>query len=176
MLVNYAHATNDGRLVFGRGGSRLAFAARIGNRFAIPALSAAEMTQQLYRMMPTLPAVHISHAWAGPVDRSHDGVPLLGYLDRRRRVYYAAGLSGNGIGPSLLLAKMVSRTMMRCDDEFQSLGNLFDSRRRPSFPYEPLRFIGGRIVRASVLKKESLEEKGVRVPAVLRYAARHVPR
>ena len=39
--------------------------------------------------------------WTGPIDRSHDGLPLFGRLGGRPDIVFGAGYSGNGVGPVL---------------------------------------------------------------------------
>src|SRR5439155_10487788 len=67
MLVNYYRNTLDGRLVFGRGGGKLAFGGQIGTSFDGPSPRADAVTASLPTLYPSLRDVPVTHNWMGPI-------------------------------------------------------------------------------------------------------------
>jgi glycine/D-amino acid oxidase-like deaminating enzyme len=119
LTLRYTRRTGDGRLVFGRAGARLAYGARIGAKFHRDQRSADELERELPRYVPAAQGAAITHAWAGPVDRSPDGLPTFGELPgSRTRVLYAIGFSGNGVAPALLAARALSGLAVGRKDEW----------------------------------------------------------
>ncbi|MDQ3671141.1 MAG: FAD-binding oxidoreductase, partial [Actinomycetota bacterium] len=166
LLVNYYRRTEDGRLAWGKGGGGLAFAGRVGSRFDGRSPRAAEVTHDLRRIYPQLRDARITHSWTGPIDRTPAGLPFVGRLAGRDDLYYAYGFSGNGVGPSHLVARIVASKVLRRDDEWAATRlperpeGLFPRSRSGAFPPEPLRYVVGRVVRAAVARKEAAEDAG----------------
>jgi hypothetical protein len=73
-------------------------------------------------------------------------------------VHYAAGFSGNGVGPSWLAGQSLASLVLRADDEWARLP-LVD-RRVARVPREPIRFVGGSLIRAAALACEEADEEG----------------
>ena len=69
---------------------------------------------------------------------------------------YAVGYSGNGVGPSYLGGRILSSLALGLDDEWT------DSRLAHGpvggFPPEPIRFLGGQLVRRAVVRKERADD------------------
>jgi glycine/D-amino acid oxidase-like deaminating enzyme len=156
VLVHYAQASPDGRIVFGRGGGAFGTAGRVvGRHFADPAAS-AEVEAGLRRWFPSLAGVRITHRWGGPVDHAPGHLPWVAQIGDA--VHYAAGFSGNGVAPSALVGRILARRALRIDDELTRCGIVGDP---PGLmPPEPLRSAGGRVVRAAVHRAEAAEEEG----------------
>lgn len=154
-MVDYYRTTRDGRIVFGKGGWGIALGGRIGSEFDRNATRAAEVTADFHRVYPMLTDVPIDRDWSGAVDRSTDGLPLIGHLGGRRHLLYGIGWSGNGVGPSVVGGRILASLALDLDDEW-SRSPLVD---RPfgKFPPEPIRFLGAHIVRAAVSRKERAE-------------------
>ena len=70
-------------------------------------------------------------------------------------IFYGIGWSGNGVGPSRLGGKILSSLALGLEDEWSQCGLV--GRKVRQFPPEPLRYIGGNIVRAAVARKERAE-------------------
>ncbi len=156
LMVHYYRTTLDGRVAFGKGGGGLAFGARIDPTFNGPAPLAAEVTARLRVTYPALTGVPITATWNGPIDRTLDGLPFFCALGRPDLVC-GAGYSGNGVGPSALGGQILASLALGHDDEWSGCGLV----RRPprGLPAEPWRYIGGRIVRAAVVRKERAEDE-----------------
>jgi putative aminophosphonate oxidoreductase len=162
MMVCYYRTTRDGRIAFGKGGWGLIYGAGIGPRLDRDRARAALVTADLHRYYPTLRDVPITHDWSGPIDRSMDGLPLIGRLDGRHNILYGIGWSGNGVGPSVVGGRILASLALERDDEWSRSGLVDRPHRR--FPPEPVRYLGARLVRGAVLRKERAEADERRPP------------
>ena len=174
LMLNYYHARADGRVMFGRGGLALAHGRHIARRFDGPSPRAAAVAGRLRHFYPGLADVAVSHSWTGPIDRTRSGLPFFGHLAGRPDILFGAGYSGNGIGPTVLGGRILASLALGRDDEWARCG-LVASREKP-FPGEPLRSIGGTIVRRAVARKEASEDRGRRPGFITRRLANLVPR
>jgi len=168
-LVNYYRRTADGRVVFGKGGGTLALGGRIGARFDDPGNRAEEVGRQLRRIYPGLWDVPVARRWSGPVDYSLSGLPFFVRLDAIPSVLVGAGFSGNGVGPSRLAGEALARIALEGGD-----GGLPAALTRvpaKPLPPEPIRYLGGRAVRAAVARKERAEDLGGRGSPVTTFLA-----
>jgi putative aminophosphonate oxidoreductase len=160
MLVNYYRNTLDGRLVFGRGGGKLAFGGNVGTAFDGPSPRADVVAASMRVLFPSLRDVPVTHSWMGPIDRTQVGLPFFGRLGGRDDVVYGLGYSGNGVGPTFLGGRILASLALGLDDEWSRAGLVRDP--AGLFPPEPLRYVGGRLVRSAVERKEDAEDRGGR--------------
>jgi putative aminophosphonate oxidoreductase len=161
LLVNYYRTTRDGRLVFGQGGGALAFDGRVGDAFEGPTRREDEVRAGLHLIYPSLADAAITHTWTGPIDRTAVGLPFFWRLGGRPDIVCGAGYSGNGVGPSRLGGRILASLALELEDEWSSCGLA----RAPTggwLPPEPLRYLGGRLVREAVVRKERAEDEGRR--------------
>jgi glycine/D-amino acid oxidase-like deaminating enzyme len=147
MFLHYFRTTEDGRVLMGSAGGTRRHAER-GLRLLLPALADARIT----------------HDWGGPIDVSADRLPQVG---SRGRIHYAAGFTGNGVGPTWLAAQALSSLVLRANDEWSRLPLV--NRYVPRLP--PFKNAGGELVRRSILAVEQAEEEGRRAPLVARAGA-----
>jgi putative aminophosphonate oxidoreductase len=173
LMIDYYRTTSDGRIAFGKGGWGIALAGWIPRSFDRSTRRARAVTQDLRHAYPALGDVPIEHDWSGPIDRSADGLPLLGYLGGREHILYGVGWSGNGVGPSLLGGKVLAARALGRDDEYGSFP-LWD-RRSGSFPPDPIRYVGAHLVREAVRRKEIAEQSERRPNPLFSWLARFVP-
>jgi glycine/D-amino acid oxidase-like deaminating enzyme len=174
LTLRYTRRTDDGRLIFGRAGTRLAYGARIGPKFHGDQRSVNDLRVELARYVPAARDAAITHAWAGPVDRSPDGLPTFGELGGgRMRLLYAVGFSGNGVAPALLAARALAGLATGHEDEWTRCAIVERGGKR--FPPEPIRYVGGRIVKAAVTAAEEREEVERTAPQLLKQLARLAP-
>jgi hypothetical protein len=110
----------------------------------------------------------VERAWGGPIDVSSDHLPFAGTVPGAR-VHYAAGYSGSGVGASWICGQALASLTLRTDDEYTRLPLV--TRRVPALPPEPIRRLGGGIVRGSILACEEREEDGRRPPLPARLVA-----
>lgn len=172
LMVHYYRTTFDGRIAFGKGGGRLGYDARIGASFNGPSPMEQELAARLRAVYPAFAAIPIAASWTGPIDRTVDGLPFFHALGRPD-LLCGAGYSGNGVAPSLLGGRILASMALGRDDDWARCGLV----RRPprGLPAEPFRYIGGRIVRSAVARKERAEEAGRRPTRIDRAVARLAP-
>jgi glycine/D-amino acid oxidase-like deaminating enzyme len=173
LMVHYYRTTRDGRIAFGRGGGRLAFGGRVDGAFDYNERQTRELTEELPRLVPFARGVTLTHAWGGPIDRTTDGLPFFGRLPGSARVVYGVGFSGNGVAPSLTAGKILASSALGRDDVWSACGL---NRGVPGrFPPEPVRFVGGLVVREAVRRKETREDDAKSVDPVTRAVASLAP-
>jgi glycine/D-amino acid oxidase-like deaminating enzyme len=172
LMVHYYRTTGDGRIAFGKGGGRLAYGARIDASFTGPSPLADEVARHLRATYAWLATVPIAASWTGPIDRSVDGLPFFLTLGRRD-LACGAGYSGNGVGPSVLGGRILASLALGLDDEWARCGLVRTPPR--GLPGEPLRYLGGRIVRGAVARKERAEDAGRRPARIDGAVARLAP-
>jgi glycine/D-amino acid oxidase-like deaminating enzyme len=159
LMVHYYRTTKDGRVAFGRGGGRLAFGGRVNSNFDYSGDQTEELKADLVRLVPGAEGVPVTNAWGGPIDRTTDGLPFAGRLPGRVPIVYGTGYSGNGVAPSLTFAKILASSALGLADEWSGAGL---NQGVPSrFPPEPVRFLGGLVVREAVRRKEGREDRGL---------------
>jgi glycine/D-amino acid oxidase-like deaminating enzyme len=166
MFLHYFRTTPDGRVLMGSGSGPI-------GPYRHDAASIARAERGLRRLLPALAGTKITHAWGGPIDVSADRFPFVGTLPGSR-VRYAAGFSGNGVGPTWLAGQILASLVTGREDDWTSLP-LLDRRPRRSLPPEPLKRLGGNAVRRAILRVEEAEEEGREPPAPARAIAA-VPR
>jgi glycine/D-amino acid oxidase-like deaminating enzyme len=173
LMVHYYRTTRDGRVAFGRGGGRLAFGGRVNSNFDFNEAQTAGLKEDLVRLVPASDGVEITNAWGGPIDRTTDGLPFAGRLPGRVPVVYGTGYSGNGVAPSLTFGKILASSALGRSDEWSEAG--LNRGIPPRFPPEPVRFLGGLVVREAVRRKEGREDRRQRVDPVTRALAGLAP-
>jgi glycine/D-amino acid oxidase-like deaminating enzyme len=159
MFLHYFRTTNDGRVLMGSGSGPIGFGGRIDDRFTKDDPTGARAEHGLRRLLPGLAEARITNSWGGPIDVSSDHLPFFGTVPGTR-IHYGAGYSGHGAGPSWLGGQILARLVQGVDDELTRLP--FVTRRVPKLPPEPLRRLGGGLVRASIMACEEAEEEGRR--------------
>ena len=168
MFLHYFRTTNDGRVVMGSGSGPIGFGGRLDGRFTADGPSVARAEAGLRFLLPGLVGARIERAWGGPIDVSADHVPFFGTLPGTR-VHYGAGYSGNGVGPSWLGGRILARLALGVEDELTALP-LVNRRIRP-LPPEPIKRLGGGLVRGAALRAEEAEQAGRRPALPLRAIA-----
>jgi glycine/D-amino acid oxidase-like deaminating enzyme len=168
MFLHYFRTTSDGRVLMGSGSGPIGFAGRVDDRFSLDGPTAARAEAGLRRLLPGLDAVRVERAWGGPIDVSSDHLPFFG-TKHGTRIHYGAGYSGHGVGPSWLGGKVLASLVLGADDEWTRLPLV--TRRVPTLPPEPLRRIGGGVVRSAIMACEAAEEQGRRPSLAARTGA-----
>jgi glycine/D-amino acid oxidase-like deaminating enzyme len=168
MFLHYFRTTPDGRVLMGSGSGPIGFRGRLDGRFSGDLATAARAERGLRRLLPDLAGARIERAWGGPIDVSADHFPFFGTV-RGKRIHYGIGYAGNGAGPSWLGGQILASLALRRDDEWTALP--LATRRVPSLPPEPLKHLGGGVVRAAILACERAEEEDRRPPLAARVAA-----
>ncbi len=168
MFVHYFRTTPDGRVLMGSASGPIGFGGRVDRRFThdVPTVRRAEAA--LRRLLPGLDGARIERAWGGPIDVSSDHLPFFGTVPGKR-IHFGAGYSGNGAGPSWLGGRILASLVCGADDEWSR--SPLATRQVPGFPPEPLRRLGGGLVRWGILGVEEAEDAGRRPPPFARAVA-----
>jgi glycine/D-amino acid oxidase-like deaminating enzyme len=177
LMVHYAQVTVDGRIAFGRGGGALGVAGRVGPRHFHDPATVAAVVADLGRWFPQFADVPLARAWGGPVDRAPGHLPFAGRLGADGNVLYATGFSGNGVAPSALFGRILGRQVLGVRDADTT--SPLTGGPPALLPPEPVRSIGGELVRAALGRLERAEESGRTAPRTRRalghLVAAHTP-
>jgi glycine/D-amino acid oxidase-like deaminating enzyme len=168
MFLHYFRTTNDGRVLMDSGSGPIGFRGRLDGRFTADAPSVGRAEAGLRYLLPDLAAAKIERAWGGPIDVSADHFPFFGTVPGTR-VHYGAGYSGNGVGPGWRGGPIIARLALGIADELTGLP-LVNRHFRP-LPPEPVKRLGGGLVRAAALRLEEAEEDGRRASLPVRAVA-----
>jgi len=161
LMVHYYRPTPDGRVAFGKGGCAL------GSRWHVDSSltrrRSGRLAQRMREVYPAFGDVRIDASWSGPIDRPIDGLPFFTALGRPDLIC-GGGFSGNGVGPTVLAGKILASMVLERDDQWSRCGLVRTPPR--GLPPEPVRYLGGRLVRSAVARKERAEDAG-RAPLAL---------
>ncbi len=166
-MLHYFRTTDDDRIAFGWGGGRVVPGVRMRGHAEVDAGLAAAVIRHLIRFFPELTGTRIDHAWGGPIDVSPSHTPIVGTLDGR--VHHGFGFTGNGVGPSRMVAHSLAALALDRRDEHSRLPIVEP---KPLLvPPEPLRYVGGMVIREALLNKERAQEMGHRPNPIARLIA-----
>jgi glycine/D-amino acid oxidase-like deaminating enzyme len=168
MFLHYFRPTPDGRVLMGSGSGRLEPGGRVGPGVLDDVAAQARAHDGLRTLLPALADVRVDARWSGPIDVSADKLPRFGTV-AGTRIHYGAGYSGNGVGPSWLGGQILASLALGERDEWTALPLV--ERRARRLPPEPLRYVGGRVVRWGTLATEDAIGAGRRPSAPARAAA-----
>jgi glycine/D-amino acid oxidase-like deaminating enzyme len=172
MFLHYFRTTNDGRVLMGSGSGPIGYGGRVDGRFTADRPTAGRAERGLRKLLPGLAEARITHSWGGPIDVSSDHLPFFGTAPQTG-IHYGAGYSGHGVGPSWLGGQVLASLVAGEENEWTSLPLV--RRKVPALPSEPIRRLGGGLVRAAILACEEKAEEGARGPFYARAVA-GVPR
>jgi glycine/D-amino acid oxidase-like deaminating enzyme len=158
LLLHYFRTTDDGRIVLGWGGGRLACGARVNGRVEVDAEVARQVASDLERIFPGVRGRRLTHAWGGPIDVSPSHIPQIGSFPDAP-VHYAFGFTGNGVGPSQLAGRTLASLALDRRDDYTRLP-IVGVEAGAWVPPEPLAWLGGAAVRAALLRAEAAKERG----------------
>jgi glycine/D-amino acid oxidase-like deaminating enzyme len=171
-LVNYFRTTRDGRIAFGWGGGKIAPGARLRGTAEIDPDVIATTAAHLRAYFPGLAGRRLTHAWGGPIDVSPTHLPIVASLGGGR-AFAAAGYTGNGVGPTNMVGRVLASLALDRRDEHTALA-LVDAK-LPRVPPEPFHYVGGEAIRLALEAKEDAELGGRR-PNPIAAAVAGVPK
>jgi glycine/D-amino acid oxidase-like deaminating enzyme len=156
-MVHYMRTTPDGRIALGWGGGRIACGARLGGATELDPGVVRTVAADLRSFFPALERRRLTHAWGGPIDVSPTHLPVVVPV-RSDRVHAAFGYTGNGVGPSMLVGRILASLALDRRDEHSGLALVDPGPRR--VPAGLPSWLGGNVIRAGLLTKEAAEERG----------------
>jgi glycine/D-amino acid oxidase-like deaminating enzyme len=170
-MLHYFRTTPDDRIAFGLGGGRISFGGRLDGRAEVDPEVIALAGERLRHYFPALEGRRIEHAWGGPIDVSPTHLPVVRPL-QGDSAFAAAGYTGNGVGPSAMVGRVLASLALDRRDEHSRLAIVDPSPQR--VPPEPFHWIGGSAIRRGIMTKEEAECEG-RDPHPVSRALARVP-
>ena len=168
-LLHYLRTTQDGRILFGWAGGRMAAGARPNGRMEVDPDVIARTRADLVRFFPALEGRRVERAWGGPIDVSPTHLPIVRTLPGGR-AHAAFGFTGNGVGPSHLAGRALAGLALGRADGAAGLA-IVDPE-VGALPPEPLRVAGAALIRRALVAKEAAEQDGRPVSPLARAVAR----
>jgi glycine/D-amino acid oxidase-like deaminating enzyme len=168
-LIDYFRTTPDGRIAFGWGGGQITMGARLRGRAELDPEVIAATAARLREYFPGLAGKRLTHAWGGPIDVSPTHIPVVVPLPGSR-TFAAAGYTGNGVGPSHMVARTLASLALDRSDDYANLPFVDPSPQR--VPPEPLHWLGGELIRRALTSKEQAELAGRHPHLVSRVVSR----
>lgn len=157
-MVHYAQVSTDGRIIFGRGGGSLGTCGRVGVKLFDNPRIVREVAEDFRQWFPRFSDVALTYGWGGAVDRSPGHLPFVGRFDSDAQIIFGAGYSGNGVGPSAYIGRILGHAALGIRDD-DTTGAMAQG--VPAFyPPEPVRSVGGTAVRKAVRWAEGGEKPG----------------
>jgi len=170
-LIDYFRTTPDGRIAFGWGGGKIAMGARLRGRAELDPRVAAAAVRRLHEYFPALSGRRVDHAWGGPIDVSPTHIPFVVPLPGGC-AFAAAGFTGNGVGPSHMVGRVLASLALDRRDEHTRLPIVDPSPQR--VPPEPFHWLGGEAIRCALVRREDAE-LAARAPDPLSSLASRIP-
>jgi glycine/D-amino acid oxidase-like deaminating enzyme len=167
--LRYFRTTPDGRIAMGVGGQRGTMSGRVDDRFDFDERGTRHAVDALHRLFPSFRDVPIEARWGGPIDVTSSHQPFAGsYADGR--IHYALGYTGNGVGPSHLMGKILANRILGRETDETRLPLVDHEPRR--FPPQPFRSIGAAVVNAATVRRDDALDDGRRVDPITDQLAR----
>jgi glycine/D-amino acid oxidase-like deaminating enzyme len=156
--LRYFRTTPDGRIAMGVGGERGSWSGKVDARFDFDEQGTQHAVDAIHRLFPEFRDVPIDARWGGPIDVTSAHQPFAGTFGGGR-IHYALGYTGNGVGPSHLMGKILANRILDRETEDTRLPLVdFEPRR---FPPQPFRSLGAAIVNAATVRRDdALDERG----------------
>lgn len=172
--VLYYQRTPEGTVIFGRGTGGIAYGDRIDARFNRGGDGGADNIREMHRVYPELRDVPVLCDWSGPIDCTAQHLPVFGHLKDHANIFYAMGFNGTGIAQAPVAGRIVASLVLGRDDAWSRCG-LVGLDRRTRLPPEPLRYLGARVVRRAIRRKNDLEIRNRTADPVTRFLAGLAP-
>jgi len=172
--VLYYQRTPKGRVIFGRGSGHIAFNGDFGASFNRSPEHGRDNRRELQRVYPALQDVRIDYDWAGPIDCVPEHVPVFDHLQGHPNIFFGMGFNGTGIAQTPIGGRILASLVLERKDRWSTSG-LVGLKRRMTLPPEPFRYLGGRLVRAAIRRKNDIEIRNQRADAFTNWLAGLTP-
>ncbi len=172
--VLYYQRTPEGRVVFGRGSGQIAFRDDFGARFNRGSDHGHDNRRELHRVYPTLRGVAVDYDWCGPIDCMAEHLPVFDHLAAHPNIFFGMGFNGTGIAQTPVAGRILASLVLEKKDRWSESG-LVGLKRRTTLPPEPFRYLGARVVRKAIRRKNDLEILNKRAVRLTNFIAGLVP-
>ena len=136
---HYYRLTRDNRILFGGYDAVYHYGRRVDSRYEHRPETWGKLANHFFTTFPQLEGLRFTHQWAGAIDTSTQFTAFFGTA-RERRVAYAAGFTGLGVGSTRFAGEVMLDLLDGVQNERTSLEMV---RKRPlPFPPEPAAAIG----------------------------------
>ena len=149
--LRYFRTTPDGRIAMGVGGERGTWSGKVDERFDFDERGTQHAVDAIHRLFPSFRDVPIEARWGGPIDVTSSHQPFAGSF-ANDRIHYALGYTGNGVGPSHLMGKILANRILDRETEDTRLPLVDYEPRR--FPPQPFRSLGAAVVNAATVRRD----------------------
>ncbi len=168
--VLYYQRTAQGRVVFGRGSGGIAYKGRIGPEFNRSSRYSADSLRELHRVYPQLRGTAIDYEWSGPIDCMAEHLPVFDHLEGHPNIFFGMGFNGTGIAQTPVAGRILASLVLERKDRWSGSG-LVGLSRRTALPPEPWRYIGARIVRHAIRRRNDAEIENRQAGRLVRYVS-----
>ena len=172
-MVDYYRRTEDGRMVYGKGGGAIPFAGRVGSRFDTESPRLDDVRGAMLRNYASLADAPVEASWRGPATRTATGLPMFGRMAGAPAILYGHGYVGNGVGPSYNGGRILASMALERRDAWSDSPLVGATGNR--LPPEPFRYFGGMAVREAVRRKDKGDDMGGKSGLLTRYLAGLAP-
>jgi glycine/D-amino acid oxidase-like deaminating enzyme len=155
-LFHYYRLTRENRIVWGGYDAIYPYASRMRRKRDQRPATFAVLSRHFFETFPQLEGLRFSHRWGGVIDTCTRFCAFYGVV-MDKRVAYAAGFTGLGVGSSRFAADVLLDLLSHQATERTELEMV---RRRPvPFPPEPLRYVGIELTRRSLARADARQGK-----------------
>ncbi|MDY0873786.1 NAD(P)/FAD-dependent oxidoreductase [Dongia rigui] len=154
--VLYYQRTPQGRVIFGRGSGEIAFRDDFGASFNRSPARGRDNRREMQRVYPALRDVAVEYDWSGPIDCVPEHVPVFDHLESHPNIFFGLGFNGTGIAQTPIGGRILASLVLEKHDRWSESG-LVGLARRSTLPPEPIRYLGARLVRAAIRRKNDAE-------------------
>ncbi len=172
--VLYYQRTPSGQVIFGRGTGAIAYQDRIDSSFNRSGDNGLDNIRELHRVYPQLKSVAVQYDWSGPIDCTAQHLPVFDHLRDHPNIFYAMGFNGTGIAQTPVAGRIMASLILGHDDKWSKCG-LVGIDRRTKLPPEPLRYVGAKIVRRAIRRKNDAEILNQKPDRITRFLASLAP-
>jgi len=173
--VLYYQRTPEGRVIFGRGSGELAYGANIDAGFNRSLQHGSGNIRELRRVYPMLRDVTAEYDWTGPIDCTPEHIPVFDHLRGHPNIFFGMGFNGTGIAQTPVAGRILASLVLERDDRWSRSG-LVGLARRTTLPPEPFRYIGGKLVRAAIRRRNAVEIENRKPDPLTKYISGLTPR
>ncbi|ABL80160.1 FAD dependent oxidoreductase [Nocardioides sp. JS614] len=173
-LLDYWRPMRGGEVLFGKAGLGIGWGVRGTNTLFTAAPRPDQILAHMARTVPDLAGAELLSSWRAPVEYSLSSLPFFGEVTGFPGVYFGTGYSGDGVGPSVIGAQILAGLATRSAD---GMTTSFLTR-APSghgLPPEPIRYLGGQLVKTAMLRRDRKQDDEARVDLPTRLISRIDP-